>query len=68
MQRVLKITVIKYKMLTDLNMLLDYEIGVRGEITRVLRHYAEANNKYIPDYDKSKESTYVLFLDFSNQF
>ena len=55
-------------MLTDLNMLLDYEIGVRGGITRVLRHYTESNNKYINDYDKSKESTYVLFLDFSNQF
>lgn len=55
-------------MLTDLNMLLDYEIGVRGGITRVLRHYTEANNKYINGYDKSKESTYVLFLDFSNQF
>ena len=28
---------------------------------------AETSNKYMHDYDKSKESTYILYLDFDNQ-
>ena len=45
-------------------MLLDYENGVRGGITRVLRHFTKAQNKYIHDYDKSKESAHIAYLNF----
>ena len=32
-------------------MIFDYENDIRGEITRAISHYGEANNKYMHDYD-----------------
>ena len=40
------------------------ENGIRVGITRVIRHYAEANNKYMCDYDETKESIYITYFDF----
>lgn len=48
-------------------MLLDCENDARRGIIRVTHHYTEPSNKYKHDYDKSKESTYVLDPDFKNQ-
>ena len=28
-----------------------------------IRHYAKANNRYMKDYDKNKESTYLKYCD-----
>ena len=39
-------------------MMLNYENGNRGGITRAIYHYVEANNKYICNYDETKENTY----------
>ena len=57
----LKITGTEYEILTNMKMMLDYENGVRGGITRVLRHFTKTQNKYVHDYDKSKESTHIPF-------
>ena len=43
-----------------------HEKGIRGKITRVLRHYTERKNKYKYNYDKSKKSTCILSKDFNN--
>ena len=32
-------------------MILDYENGIRGGMTRVTCHYIKANKKYMPNYD-----------------
>ena len=37
-------------------MLLLIEGGIRGEITHAIHRYAEANNKYMKNSDKNKES------------
>ena len=42
-----------------------YEKSVRAVITRAIRHYAEARDKYIYDYDEQK-SIYTLNLDSDN--
>lgn len=39
-------------------MILDCENGIRERITRVICHYTNANNEYMLDYDKTKESSY----------
>ena len=49
-------------------MMLDYEHGTGGGVTRAICLYAEANNEYMRDYDKSKESSYINYLDFDNQY
>ena len=46
----------KLELLTDIHMLLMVEKGIRGGICHAIHRYAEANNKYMRNYDKNKES------------
>ena len=52
--------IVKLDLLTDINLLLMVEKGIRRGICRSIYQYAKANNKYMKDYDKSKESSYLL--------
>ena len=42
-------------------MLLMVEKGVWGGICHSIYWYAEINNKYIKDYDKNKEWSYIQY-------
>ena len=42
------------------------EEGIRGGICHTVHQYANANNKYMKNYDKSKESSYIQYLDANN--
>ena len=35
------------------------EKGIRGGICNTIHRYAKANNKYMKDYNKDKESSYI---------
>ena len=35
------------------------EEGIRGGICHAVHRYAKANNKYMKNYDKIKESSYI---------
>ena len=54
-----KKTKVKLDLLTDIDMLLMVEKGIRGGICHSIYRYAKANNKYMKDYDKNKESSYI---------
>ena len=45
----------------DNDMLLMVEKGVRGGICHSINRYEKANNKYLKDYDKNKESSYLQY-------
>ena len=65
----LKRTEMKLEILTDLDMLLMFEQGIRGEITLAVRKYASANNKYMGDrFDPDSESSYIQYLDANNLY
>ena len=49
-------------------MLLIVEKGLRGEICHAIHYYAKANNKYMKDYDKNKESSYLKYWDVNNLY
>ena len=51
-QAALKKTKVKLDPLTDIDMLLKVEKGIRGEICHSIHRYAKANNKYMKDCDK----------------
>ena len=62
-QACLKKTNIKLELLTDYDMLLMVEKGIRGRICHSIHRHAKANNKYMENYDENKESLYIQYLD-----
>ena len=64
----LKKTVVKLELLTDENMFLMYEKGISGGMCQVTCKYAEANNKYMKNYDKNKESSFLIYVDANNLY
>ena len=44
-------------------MLLMFEEGIRGGICQSTHRYVKANNKYMKNYDKSIEASYLMYLD-----
>ena len=47
-------------------MLLMVEKSIRGRICHAIHRYAKEKNKYMKNYDKNKESSYLMYLDANN--
>ena len=61
-----KKTEVKLELLKDIHMLLMTEEEIRREMCQSTHRYAKANNKYMKNYDKSIESSYLMYLDANN--
>ena len=61
-----KKTNIALELLTDVDMLLMVEKGIRDGICHAIHRYAKANNKYTKNYDKSIISSYLMYLDVND--
>ena len=64
----LKMTGVKLELLTDTEMLLLFEKGIRRGMCNSIHNYAQANNKYMKNYDSSKPSTYLMYVDANNLY
>ena len=58
---------VKLELLTDENMFLTYEEGIRGGICNKVHSYVEAN-KYMKNYDKNKKSSFLMYVDANNLY
>ena len=67
-QAALRNTEVKLDLLIDIDMLLMVKEGLWGRICHAIYRYAEANNKYMKDYNKNKESSYHKYLDVNNLY
>ena len=65
-QACLKKAGVKLELITDYDMVLRIEKGIRGGTCQAIHRYAKANNKNIKNYDKNIESSYIEYLDTNN--
>ena len=54
--------------MTDYDMLLMVEEGIRGGICHSIHRYAKANNKYMKNYNNNEEPSYIQYLDANNLY
>ena len=64
----LKMTDVKLEKIPDIDQYLFIEKGTRGGVSYIAKRYAEANNKYMSDYDSNNQSTFITYLDKNNFF
>ena len=65
----LKHSKVKLELLTDPDMLLMFEKGIRGGISMISNRHGRANNKYMKEkFDSSQPSKFVPYLDANNLY
>ena len=64
----LKMTGVKLEKISDIDKYLFIEKGLRGGISYIAKRYAKANNKYMKNYDPTKPSIYISYLDMNNLY
>ena len=58
----------KLELLINIDMLIMVEKWIRGRKCHAIDRYSKANNKYMKDYDKNKEGSYLKFRDVNNLY
>ena len=64
----LKMTGIELELISDVDMYLMIERGLRGGMSVISHRKAEANNKYMKSYDPEKPSKFITYLDANSLY
>ena len=64
----LKMTGVELEKISDIDMYVFIERGLRGGISYITKRHKRANSKYIKNYDPTKPSEYISYLDVNNLY
>ena len=58
----------KIELVSDPNMFIFFEEGMKGGISYISNRYGKANNKCLKSYDPKEESKHIISLDANNLY
>ena len=61
-------TNVELELITDVDMYLMVENGIRGGISMISQKFAKANNPYLEDHDPEQPNSYIMYLDANNLY
>ena len=64
----LKMTEIELELISDIDMHLFIQKGMRGGISYIAKRHSKTNNKYVKCYEQYKENEYIMYLDENNPY
>ena len=64
----LKMTGVELELIDDIDMYLFIEKGMRVGISYITKRYSKANNNYMKNFDRDKETVYNMYFDTSNLY
>ena len=64
----LKMTKVELEKISNADMHIFIERGMRGGISYISKRHSEANNEYCPDYDNNEPKVYINYLDMNNVY
>ena len=64
----LRMTKVELELLTDIDMIHFFQKGIRGGISQCTERKHIANNCHLPNYDPTKPSSYITYLDATNLY
>ena len=59
---------VELELITNVEMLLMIEKGIRGGMCHAIYRYAEANNKFMKDYNKDEEESFLQYNNANNLY
>ena len=66
MEYYVKMAKVKLEKISDADIYLFIEKGMRGGIIYSAKRYSKANNQKCPNYDKEKPEIYINYVDMNN--
>ena len=65
----LKMTGVELELISDVDMYLFIEKGMRGGTTSyIAKRHSKANNKYMKDYESDKEDEFIIYVGANNLY